>query len=290
MASQGVPLLDLSPGRLVGERYRVVQPHRQGGFSVAFEVNDEETGERRELQLFAASLFEKEDQAEEVRASLAPWMEIDAESVVRVTDVALVGSSAVALVTDFPRGETVRARLKDRGRIPQEEVVAIGCQLLEGLVEFHGAGLVHGDIKPSTIHIEQERRDARVLLVDGGVTPALWTAKDLGDKTALIGTPFYAPVEQFGGDSPNVQSDLYNLAAVLFECATGVLPWPGSSFVEVFQAKLDKTPPSMSLRAPEVEIDPELERVIVTGCLAVRDERYPSAEAFLRELSPLTDL
>ena len=86
-------------------------------------------------------------------------------------------------------------------------------------------------------------------------------------------------------DSPNVQSDVYNTAAVLFESVAGALPWSGSSFLEVFQSKLDKTPPSMSARASNVEIDPELEVAIVTGCLAERGKRYATAKQFEERLA-----
>jgi len=116
-------------------------------------------------------------------------------------------------------------------------------------------------------------------LVDGGVTPSLWNAKGLGEKTALVGTPYYAPVEQFGGEAADVRSDIYNLATVLYECATGVLPWKGASFLEVFQAKL-QDPPAMKKRAPEVELDPQLEAAILRGCLADKRKRYASAREF----------
>lgn len=281
---------DFSPGKLVAGRYRVVGPHRQGGLSVAFEVKDQKTGARRELQLFASNVFDEPGQAEEARSILAAWKEVDSDSVLHVCDIELVDPSTIAVVTDFPAGESLRVRLQQERRFPPVMVVALGCQLLEGLVEIHARSLVHGDIKPSTIHATGHGADVQVVLVDGGVTPALWRAKDLGEKTALIGTPYYAPVEQFGGESPSVQSDIYNLATVLFECVTGTLPWPGTSFVDVFQAKLARNPPSMRRRAPEVEVDPELERVIVTGCLADRKERYSSAAQFLRELSALGDL
>ena len=119
------------------------------------------------------------------------------------------------------------------------------------------------------------------------MTPGLWNAKGIGDRTTLIGTPYYAPVEQFGGDAPTVTSDIYNVATVLYECLTGVLPWPGKTFLEVFQAKLQKTPPPMAERAPGVSVDPQLEAVITRGCQADRHERYASAEEFGEALAAL---
>jgi len=125
------------------------------------------------------------------------------------------------------------------------------------------------------------------VLVDGGITPALWSAKHLGDKTQLIGTPYYAPVEQFGGEAADVQSDIYNLATVLYEAVSGALPWQGKSFLEVFQAKLAPKPPPMKSVAPKVDVPPELEAAILGGLFAKKDARYASAAAFKAKLAAL---
>ena len=98
-------------------------------------------------------------------------------------------------------GESLRDRLQRKKRLSSAELVALGSQLLEGLGRIHGAGLVHGDIKPLTIHVSGKGAKLTAMLVDGGITPSLWSAKGLGEKTALIGTPYYAPAEQFGGDA-----------------------------------------------------------------------------------------
>ena len=287
MESEGLTLYDLSPGKRVADRYCIVDANRQGGLSTAFEVRDERTGDRCEMQLFPAGLFDGPSQKEEFHSILSPWLKVDSASVLRVREILLLEPGTLALITDFPGGDALRTRLKRKKRLDATEVLRLGCHVLDGLEEIHRHQLVHGDIKPSTVHVHGRGGDLEALLVDGGVTPALWTAKDLGDKTAMIGTPYYAPIEQFGGDSPNVQSDIYNLATVLFESLTGVLPWSGSTFMEVFQAKLDKRPPSMKERAPKVAVDPALEQAIVTGCLADRSQRYSSASEFREALTAL---
>lgn len=285
MTLQTSTLFDLSPDSLFAGRYRVVGPHRQGGLSTAFEVLDEEGGgERCELQAFPVGLFERSDQIDEFLTTLEPWKKVSSEWVVRLRALLHLEPTALVIVTDFPAGRSLREVLADAGRMEGPEVIELGRRVLAGAQAIHAAGLVHGDIKPSTIQIDEA---GKPLLVDGGITPGLWSAKGLGEKTALIGTPYYAPVEQFGGDSPDVRSDVYNIATVLYECLAGVLPWPGTSFLEVFQAKLEKSPPAMKKRAPGVEVDPALEAVIVRGCLADRRQRFASAEEFARALSAL---
>ena len=94
-------------------------------------------------------------------------------------------------------------------------------------------------------------------------------------------------MHQFGGESPDVQSDVYNVATVLYELACGVLPWKGKSCLEVFQAKLEKRPPSMKARAPKSDVPAELETVILGGLMADRKERYGDAETFAKKLAKL---
>ncbi len=287
MATPPVSLFDIVPGKRLDDRYTIVGPHRQGGFSTAFEVQMDGSDERLELQLFPAGLFDGPEQAAEFISGFSPWMGLESEAVASCIEVLDLGADMHALVSSFPRGESLRKRLLNVGHLKQREVVGLGIQLTKGLAAIHDRNLVHGDIKPYTIHLEGEGNELKAQMVDGGVTPGLWTAKDLGEKTALIGTPYYAPIEQFGGESPDVSSDIYNVATVLYECATGVLPWAATNFLQVFQAKL-QDPPAMISRAFEVEVDADLEAVIRRGMLTDRKLRYGQASSFLMALEELS--
>lgn len=282
MKTSRLTLFDLVPGNTILERYRLVQPHRQSGMSAVFEAEDTEEGRRCEVQVFPASLFEGPDQATEFGERINAWRSLSGKRTLAVHDLLVLGDGAVFLSTDFPSGQSLRSWLADHSRVTSERSVAMCLKLLEGLVEVHGAGLVHGDIKPETIYFEPAGDVA--LFVDGGITPALWAAKHMGTQTTLIGTPFYAPLELFTGDAPDPISDLYSLSTVLYEALTGVLPWSGRSFIDVFQSKMQRVPPAMSSRAPEAHVDPALESVVARGLSADRKSRYASAEEFIRAL------
>jgi serine/threonine-protein kinase len=280
-------LFDLVPGKVLLDRYEIIASHRQGGMSAALQVRDVPAGVERELQVFPAALLENAGQAGEFAEILTAWQSVESPAVNSVREVVAGSDGSLYMVTDLPPGNSLRNWLSDNGPMETERVVRLGLGLLAGLEEIHRRDLVHGDIKPHTIHLVAPAAggEEHAVLVDGGITPGLWSAKHLGDRTALIGTPFYAPMEQFGGDSPTVQSDIYNLATVLFELATGVLPWKGRSFIEIFQAKLDKQPPSMRGRAPDVEVPAELERAIAGGLMGDHRDRYDSAALFRQELA-----
>lgn len=288
--TEPVHAYDIAPGKLLAERFEVLRARRQGGLSVAFEVQDRLAGQRRELQFFPPHLFDGESEAREFAAAWLPWKRVQSPAVLAVHEITLLGPDALILVTDLPRGRSLRDLLKANGPLSPAATRNLGLELLAGLSAIHAHGLVHGDVKPLTVFAEGQAGGApeRPQLVDGGATPGLWLAKDLGERTALIGTPFYAPVEQFGGEAPTVQSDLYNLATLLFEALCGVQPWRGKNFLEVFQSKLAPEPPRFAERAPGLEIPSGLEAAIRGGLYADTKRRYPSAQAFAQALGALT--
>ena len=283
MTTASFSLFDLAPGKLVLGRYRVERAARSSGLSATFCVTDETTASTCELTAFPPVLFESASQATDYKKALDQWRKIEHRGVARVLDVLMPAAATIVVISETPRGEPLADWVKARGRPDQAEVASIGVSALEALEAIHSRKLIHGDIKPATLFVGSASGKTGALevqLIDGGVTPGLWNAKHLGDRTALIGTPFYAPVEQFGGESPDVASDVYNVAAVLFELATGVLPWPGRSFLEIFQAKLDKQAPSMKKRAPAIEVDPGFEIAVQRGLFADKRQRYGAAAPF----------
>ncbi|MBM3977314.1 MAG: hypothetical protein FJ299_10030 [Planctomycetes bacterium] len=291
MSHESYSVYDLSSGKLLANRFRIGRPLRQNGLMAAFHVTDAD-GTAGDLLYFAPSLFENLEQARTLANSFESWRRVRHSAVPQVRDVILGGSHALTtgpllVFTESAPEETLRKRL-EQGRLSTDDALRLGRQLVDGLVEIHAHGLVHGDIKPDTVHVVGEGATLQGQIVDGGVTPGLWHAKHLGERTALIGTPFYAPAEQFGGDAPDVQSDIYNLATTLFEAVAGVLPWPGKHFLEVFQAKLDKRPPIVRARAPKIAISDSFEDAIARGLMADRSARFGTAQEFLSALQSAT--
>jgi serine/threonine-protein kinase len=277
MPEIGLTLFDLQPGKLLQERFEIVRSLRQSGLAQVFEVKDRAEDAARQLLVFPAALFEGGDQSTDFADVMRAWRAVESPAVVQVRDVVRYEDGTLLVSTELPPEHSMREWLKNHGHMEASQARKLGQELCRGLVAIHASGLVHGDIKPYTIHVGREKKPARAVMVDGGITPGLWSAKHLGDRTVLIGTPFYSPVEQFGGESPNVSSDLYNVATVLYELVTGVVPWAGRNFLEVFQAKLQPTP-AMNRRAPEIEVPAGYEKVVQRALSTDEEERYATAE------------
>ncbi|GAA3016139.1 serine/threonine-protein kinase [Actinokineospora globicatena] len=155
--------------------------------------------------------------------------------VVRVFDVA-VENERPYLVMQLVEGGTLRDRL-DRGPLPATDVAVIGIRLAEILGYVHSRGIVHRDVKPSNVLIDDE---GACCLVDFGIARALGGAR-LTSTGHCVGTAAYLAPEQIRGQLTGPAGDIYSLGLVLLECLTGTTAYEGSD-IEAAIARLTRDP------------------------------------------------
>jgi len=172
--------------------------------------------------------------------------------------------------------------LAEYGRIDERAAVRIGRDVAAGLGCAHAAGIVHRDVKPANILLDD---DGTAVICDFGI--ARLAADAPGDPGAdmTIGTPQYLSPEQAQGLPLDGRSDLYSLGTALYRAVTGDVPFRSTDWFELARMHLEAPVPAVRATAPAVGV--EFERV-VARCLAKRPEdRYESAEALVRELEAL---
>ena len=191
------------------------------------------------------------------------------------------GETAALLyyATPYVAGGSLRDRLARQGRLPVGDVVRLLCQLADALAHAHACGVVHGDVKPENVLLDD---DGRALLVDFGAVRLGGRADDAA--APVVGTPLYMSPEQAAGEPAlDARSDVYSLAVLGFELLAGRPPFGGASPRAVLLAHLAEPVPSLRALRPEVPaaLAATLERALAKDPTA----RHASVGAFRRAVA-----
>jgi serine/threonine protein kinase len=213
---------------------------------------------------------------QEFRAASA----LDHPNVVRALDFGWQDRTPY-LVMEFVDGETLGARLKRVGRLPEQEALDIVGQVAAALEAIHARGLIHRDVKPDNVLLTA---DGQAKLTDLGLVKDLDTEEDLTRTGRGLGTPYFMAPEQFrNARSVDLRSDIYALAATLYTTVTGTLPFGGGKPVEILTRRLqdDLVPPRYFVPSLSERLDGAIRRAL----RAEPSERPASCREFLADLT-----
>ena len=203
----------------------------------------------------------------------------EARSAAAVVHDNVVGIHAISewqgnpyLVMTFVRGQSLQARLHDRGHLSLREVLRIGLQISAGLEAAHAQGLIHRDIKPANVLLETDVD--RVMITDFGIAKAVDDLRFTGTNT-LLGTPEYMSPEQARDEELDYRTDLFSLGCVLYEASTGRSPFRSSTPYGAIRKVIDVNPSSVRSLVSEL---PEWFAEIVHRLLCKdKNSRFQSA-------------
>ena len=147
-------------------------------------------------------------------------------------------------VMGYVRGESLATRLRRDGRIPEEEARRIIGEIAQALDHAHRLGIVHRDVKPDNVLLDDET--GRALLTDFGIARATGTGETLTHIGSAVGTPHYMSPEQIAGHGAvDGRSDIYSLGVMAYAMLAGRLPFEGSTAADVLTRHLTQQPPSL---------------------------------------------
>jgi serine/threonine protein kinase len=180
----------------------------------------------------------------------------------------------------FVRGQNLWERFEVEGPFPADQVVRVGCAVASALAYAHRQGVVHRDIKPDNIMLE----DQRVLVADFGLARAVSEVhQKLTATGAVVGTPTYMSPEQASGDKEiDGRSDIFGLGCVLYELLSGAPPFSGPTPLAALTRRF--AGPPRKLR-PVVQVPEHMEVAILRALARDPAERFASADDFAAALS-----
>ena len=284
-ATQAIPVSGAAsrpgfePGSFLGTRYRIESLLGQGGMGAVYKAYDTELDRTVALKLVRPELAASLETMQRFKQELLLASKISHRNILRIYD--LGDYDGIKFITmAYVEGSDLASLIEGAGPLPLDRAMNFTTSLCAALDAAHREGVVHRDLKPQNILIDQ---GDRLYVSDFGLAKSLAPEASSMTRTGqLLGTPRYMSPEQVEGKEVDHRSDLYSLGLILFEMFTAELPFRGDSALQIMFQRMTAAPKDPRTLRPEV---PDYVSNIVLKCLE-RDpaNRYQSAREILADL------
>lgn len=256
-------------GRVFSGRYKITERIGIGGMAEVYRAQDAVLGRTVAVKVMLPQYAENPDFARRFKQEAAAAANLQSPYIVNIYDWGN-DDGTYYIIMELIRGTDLKSGIKARGALNQRKVAEIGSQVCSALAVAHKQDLIHRDIKPQNIMVQP---DGNIKVMDFGIAHA---KNSLATETSsVLGTAHYISPEQAQGKELGAASDIYSLGIVLFEAATGRLPFDGPDAISVAMKQVNDMPPFPSEFKPD--IDPVLEAIIMKALEKNPRNRFASA-------------
>ena len=262
----------VAPERRLAGRYVLEELIATGGMAEVWRARDDVLARMVAVKILRADLADDPSLSERFQREAVTAARLTHPHIISVFDTGIDDDTRYIVMEHFA-GRSLREILEDRKALPTGESVAIMLPVLDALGFAHGNGLIHRDVKPGNILVE----NGRVKVTDFGIAKAAYAHGDLTTTGAMLGTVRYISPEQVEGGEIDSRSDLYSAGVVLYEMLTGRPPFAAQTDVATAMIRLTSDP--LPPRAIRPGIPRGLESVVMRALARGPEDRFFSAEA-----------
>lgn len=267
----------LSKGQKINERYEIIKTIGEGGMANVYLANDTILDRKVAIKVLRGDLSNDEKFIRRFKREALSVSNLSHPNIVEVYDVGEEDGNYY-IVMEYIDGKTLKQLLQKRGALTLNEVIDIMTQLTDGLSHAHEAYIIHRDIKPQNIMIED---NGLIKITDFGIAMAL-NSTQLTQTNSVMGSVHYLPPEQANGKGSTIKSDIYSLGILMYELLTGSVPFKGDTAVEIALKHMKEKVPSIRKQNPT--IPQSVENIVLKATAKNPKNRYDSVKDMYKDL------
>ena len=261
----------LSKGQKINDRYEIIKSIGEGGMANVYLAKDTILDREVAVKVLRGDLSTDEKFIRRFQREALSVSNLSHPNIVEVYDVG-EEDGQYYIVMEYIEGKTLKQLLNKRGALTLPEVIDIMTQLTDGLAHAHEAYIIHRDIKPQNIMIED---NGTIKITDFGIAMAV-NATQFTQTNSVMGTVHYLPPEQANGKGATVKSDIYSLGILMYELLTGSVPFKGDNAVEIALKHMKEKLPSIRKQNPL--IPQSVENIVIKACAKNPRNRYDTVK------------
>lgn len=267
----------LSKGQKINDRYEIIKMIGEGGMANVYLANDNILERKVAIKVLRGDLSNDEKFIRRFKREALSVSNLSHPNIVEVYDVGEEDGNYY-IVMEYIEGKTLKQLLQKRGALTLPEVIDIMSQLTDGLSHAHEAYIIHRDIKPQNIMIED---NGLVKITDFGIAMAL-NSTQLTQTNSVMGSVHYLPPEQANGKGSTIKSDIYSLGILMYELLAGSVPFKGDTAVEIALKHMKEKMPSIRKQNPT--IPQSVENIVLKATAKNPKNRYDSVREMYNDL------
>ena len=277
-------------GCTIDARYKVESLLGEGGMGRVYLCSHTIIGKRVAMKVLLSDMARDKEVTERFLNEAKSASAIGNPHIIDISDFGQFPDGAAYFVMEFLDGVPLTNAVEEGKAVPVSRILNIARQLAEGLSAAHEAGIVHRDLKPDNIFlISRGSNKDFVKILDFGIAKVSTSGEGRLTKAgAVFGTPHYMSPEQAAGAPVDHRGDIYSFGVILYELASGKVPFDADNFMGILTQHMYKAPVPIRALVPQPqEVPPGLE-AIVLKCLSKRPEqRYQTMDELLQDLDKL---
>jgi tRNA A-37 threonylcarbamoyl transferase component Bud32 len=265
-------------GELIDGRYEIEDLVGTGGMSSVYRARDTVLGRRVAIKILHEHHSSDDEYVERFRREARAIARLNHPNIVTIIDRGEFEGRQFIVFEHVP-GDNLKDLLRRQGPLPVADAVAIAHQVARGLAFAHEHGIVHRDVKPQNVILDESGSPK---VTDFGIARSLDPKEGLTDSGTLLGTSDYMAPEQARGMRVDERSDQYSLGVLLYELLTGEVPYPAETFMAAAMRHVNDPVPSVRERRPDVPLD--IDAVVARAMAKDPGERFSSTVAMAAAL------